>query len=180
MSRYAVAGWGCGAFLQFSSVVMGYLASPIFCTPAQNILEYLAPPVRNILKIFGTPSGKNVPLIELRLARSFFFFFFFCTKKKMACAVRFFDTLNQNLLYIKSLLSHTSYIISISISWTTQTATRIEKQPRTTTAAKTMEKQLKRTRTTTAAKTMEKQPRRTRTYHQTTATTEKTKAERNQ
>ena len=49
----------------------------------------------------------------------------------MACAVRIFDTLNQNLLYIKSLLSHTSYIISISISWTTQTATRIKKQPRT-------------------------------------------------
>ena len=36
----------------------------------------------------------------------------------MACAVRLFDTLNQNLLCIKSLLSHTSYIISISISWT--------------------------------------------------------------
>ena len=94
----------------------------------------------------------------------------------MACAVRLFDTLNQNLLYIKSLLSHTSYIISISISWTTQTATRIEKQPRTTAAAKTMEKQLKRTRTTTAAKTMEKQLRRTRT---TTTTAEKTKVERN-
>ena len=127
--------------------VMGYLASPIFCTPTQNILEYWAPPVRNILRIFGTPSGKNVPLIELRLAL-IMARFFYCTKKKMAFAVRLFDTLNQNLLYIKSLLSHTSYIISISISWTTQTATRIEKQPRTTTAAKTMEKQLKRMKTT--------------------------------
>ena len=81
---------------------MGYLASPIFCTPAQNILEYLAPPVWNILRIFGTPSGKNVPLIELHLALIMARFFFNCTKK-MSCAVRLFDTLNQNLFYIKSL-----------------------------------------------------------------------------
>ena len=58
--------------------------------------------------------------------------FFNCTKKKMACAVRLFDTLNQNLLYIKSLLSHTSYIISISqYHGLLKQATRIEKQPRT-------------------------------------------------
>ena len=104
----------------FHTGVMGYMASPIFCTPAQNILECLAPPIQNILRIFGTPSGKNVPLIELRLALIMaHFFFIVATKKKMACAVQLLDTLNQNLLYIKSLLSHTSYIISISISWTT-------------------------------------------------------------
>ena len=84
--------------LLVSSHAVGYLASPIFCTPAQNILEYLAPTVQNILKIFGTPSRKNVPLIELYLAL-IMARFFNCTKKKMACAVRLFDTLNQNLFY---------------------------------------------------------------------------------
>ena len=66
--------------------VMGYLASPLLCTPAQFILGYCVPRVRNILRISGTPLGNNVPPMIERASRSRSIepALFNCTKKKMA------------------------------------------------------------------------------------------------